>query len=151
MSENIFKKVMPKIDKTKEENLPLKLRGSYKRMYVPNVIEQKKRNHYNKKEWVNIYHYVNPKTLRENYDIEFNLPLVVDKKYFRVDQFYKVCDLSSKDKLFDYYKVLKQDLKDKEEIAIEKRRSRFSKDLYIRKNSGVKKHTRPEGYICNFS
>jgi len=149
MGENIFKKHTPIINK--EENLPLKLRGSYKKVYVPTVIEKKKRNHFNKKEWCNVYHYVSPKTLRETYNIEFNLPLVVDKKYFRTDQFYKCCNLSTKDKLFDYYKILKQDLKDKEEVAIEKRRSRYSKDLYIRKNTTIQYHTRPEGYICDFS
>jgi hypothetical protein len=151
MTDNIFKKFIPIIDKEKELNLPLHLRGSYKKMYVPNVIEKKKRNHYNKKEWCNVYHYVSQRTLKETYDLEFNLPLCVDKKYFRTDQFYKVCDLSKKDKLFDYYKILKQDLKDKNEIAIEKRRSRYSKDMYLSKNSSFKKHTNPNGYTCDFS
>ena len=148
---NVLKTSAPVINKLNEENLPLKLRGSYKKMYVPNVVNKNKRNHYDKKEWCNVYHYVSPRTLKETYDIEFNLPICVDKKYFKIDQFYKVCHLSKADKAFDYYKILKQDVKNKEEIGIEKRRARYSKNMYLRKNAGVLLKKRPDGYVCDFS
>ena len=153
MSKNLFNKAMETDDEKMkgEKNLPLRLRGSYKRCYVPKIIEKEKRNHYEKKEWVNIYHYISPKSLKQNYEIEFNLPLITDKKFIRIDQMYKDCALSKKSKIYDYYKILKQDLKNKGNIAIEKRRSRFSKNIYLDKNQGVKFHTRPEGYVPDFS
>lgn len=122
-----------------EKSLPIKLKGSYRKVYVPTCIQNKKRNHYEKKEWVNVYFYIDPATLKEKYSIEFNLPIVVDKKYHRKETLYKVCDLSKKDKLFDYYRILKSDLKDKGSIAIERRRNRYNNNLHMHKKEPLPK------------
>jgi len=111
----------------------------YKKIFVPTNILKKNKNKYNKTEWLHVYTYIDKRTLRERYDIEYNTPICVNSKYIKRDTLYKDSSLSNKSEIYDYYKILKDEIsKNHEEIGIVKKRIRFKNNIHMAENVGIK-------------
>ena len=92
--------------------------GKYRKIYIPNTLvgkEEKKRH--KPRNWKHVYFFANKKNGFETPVVEFWKPTEI--KSFNSKTLYKCAELSLGDEIFDYYKIMKNNLP--------KRTAQFSK------------------------
>lgn len=121
-------------------NISLYNKKMWKQLYVVRPDKVSYRRPKNKAEWLNVYYYTNKRARA----------LIHSSNYFRKNSLYYLTQMSRRDKLFDYYKILKPVYNDHNEVAVYKRKKIDLSKAY----SVVKKWQppvqKPKKFVVNF-